>query len=302
MDDARPRVPGNRASISAIVITKNEERVIARCLRSLAFCDEIIVVDSGSSDRTPELAREAGATFIVEDWRGPATQRNRGLSRARGEWRLLLDADEWVSEELRDEILSIASSTGGKDAYRIPRMSSYCGQFMRHGGWWPDPVLRLIRGNGARFEGGIVHERAAPTGAVGMLESPLMHESFRDLDQVLGKMNAYSTWGAQSLHEQGRRPGLTSAVAHGLWTFIRTWLLRGGFLDGRRGFMLAVSNAEGAYYKYAKAMLLAEPADALDPRLRLPTNPPDNAAPPSAAAPSAPSSPSAASSSGHPAA
>lgn len=270
MNDAKGRDANSGVSISAIVITKNEERVIGRCLRSLAFCNEIIVVDSGSSDRTPEIAREAGAIVVVEDWRGPATQRNRGLSRAGGEWRLLLDADEWVSDALRDEIVEITRSLAGPDAYRIPRMSSYCGQFMRHGGWWPDPVLRLIRHDGARFEGGIVHERAVPRGAVGMLTAPLMHESFRDLDQVLGKMNAYSTWGAQTLREQGRRPSLTSAVGHGLWTFIRTWLLRGGCLDGRRGFMLAVSNAEGAYYKYVKAMLLAEPADALDPRLRPP--------------------------------
>jgi hypothetical protein len=167
----------------------------------------------------------------------------------------------------------------------MPRLSSYCGQFMRHGGWWPDHVTRLMRRDAARYEGSI-HERCVVDGAIGTLTKPLMHESFRDLDQVLGKMNAYSTWGAQALHAQGRRPGLTSAVAHGLWTFIRTWLLRGGFLDGRRGFMLAVSNAEGAYYKYVKAMLRAAPADSLDPRLRLPA--PSPTVPPSAAAASTP--------------
>jgi glycosyltransferase involved in cell wall biosynthesis len=248
-------------NLSAIVITKNEERVIGRCLASLAFCDEILVIDSGSTDRTQEIARAFGATVLVEDWRGPATQRNRGLARARGPWRLLLDADEWVSQALREEIVALVRQPpGATSAYLIPRSSSYCGQFMRHGGWWPDPVLRLIHGDGARYEGGIVHERPIASGAVGRLTQPLMHESFRDLEQVLGKVNAYSTWGAQALRERGAAPSLATALMHGLWSFVRTYIVKAGFLDGRRGFLLAVSNAEGAYYKYVKAMLLAEQA------------------------------------------
>ena len=248
--------------LSAIVITKNEERVIERCLRSLAFCDETIVVDSGSTDRTLAIASELGCIVMNEDWRGPATQRNRGLARARGRWCLLLDADEWVTPALQAEIQALvqadAATPRSEAGFRIPRLSSYCGQDMKHGGWWPDPVLRLLRRGAARFDGGIVHEHPVADGAVGMLTQPLMHESFRDLEQVLGKVNAYSTWGAQTLREQGRRPGLATAVAHGLWTFLRTYVVKAGFLDGRRGFMLAVSNAEGAYYKYVKAMLLAE--------------------------------------------
>lgn len=249
-------------NLSAIVITKNEERVIGRCLDSLAFCDETILVDSGSTDRTLAIAREHGCVVMNEDWRGPATQRNRGLARARGRWCLLLDADEWVTPALRAEIVALVASDAAapraEAAFALPRASSYCGRFMRHGGWWPDPVTRLIRRGHGRFDGGIVHEHPAIDGPVGRLREPLMHESFRDLEQVLGKVNAYSTWGAQTLREQGKAPGLTSAVTHGLWTFLRTYVLRAGFLDGRRGFMLAVSNAEGAYYKYLKAMLLAE--------------------------------------------
>ncbi|MCU0951182.1 MAG: glycosyltransferase family 2 protein [Burkholderiaceae bacterium] len=249
-------------NLSAIVITKNEERVIGRCLASLAFCDEILLVDSGSTDRTLAIAREHGAQVMNEDWRGPATQRNRGLARAQGRWCLLLDADEWVPPPLRDEIVALLAAERAaprrESAFRIPRSSSYCGQFMRHGGWWPDPVTRLLRRGAARFDGGIVHEHPVVDGAVGELTQPLMHESFRDLEQVLGKVNAYSTWGAQTLRDQGKSPGLASAVAHGLWTFLRTYVVKAGFLDGRRGFMLAVSNAEGAYYKYVKAMLMAQ--------------------------------------------
>jgi glycosyltransferase involved in cell wall biosynthesis len=220
------------------------------------------VIDSGSTDRTHEIARQCGATLIVEtDWRGPATQRNRGLARARGEWCLLLDADEWISAALRAEIEHLLTVPRVEAAFRVPRSSSYCGQFMKHGGWWPDHVLRLVRRERARFEGGIVHEKCVTDGAVGTLTQPLQHESFRDLEQVLAKVNAYSTWGAQEFAAAGERPGLGSALLHGGWTFLRTYVLRAGFLDGRRGLMLAISNAEGTYYKYVKAMLRAEQDD-----------------------------------------
>ena len=244
--------------LSGIVIAKNEERVIERCLRSLEFCDEILLIDSGSSDGTSEIAHACGAQVILDNWRGPATQRNRGLARAQGEWRLLLDADEWVSDALRVEIQNLLYHPRREAAFRIRRSSSYCGQVMRHSGWWPDPVMRLLRQGAARFEGGIVHESAVADGPVGMLAHPLMHEPARDLEQVLAKVNAYSTWGAQTLHEQNKQPGVATAILHGVWAFLRTYLLRAGFLDGRRGFLLAVSNAEGSYYKYVKAMLLAE--------------------------------------------
>ena len=246
-------------SLSAIVIAKNEERVIGRCLRSLAFCDEILLIDSGSTDRTHEIARDCGATVIVEDWQGPATQRNRGLARAQGEWRLLLDADEWVSDDLRHEIEALIARGPAEVAFEISRLSSYCGHFMRHGGWWPDRVLRLVRRDGVHYAGGIVHEHPVPHGPVGRLPQPLMHESFIDLTQVIAKMDAYSTWGAQDMLKSGRSSSLTTAIGHGLWAFIRTYVVRAGFLDGRHGLMLAISNAEGSYYKHVKAMLMAEP-------------------------------------------
>ncbi len=244
--------------LSAIVITKNEERVIGRCLRSLAFCDELLLIDSGSTDRTVEIARASGATVLeYTDWQGPATQRNRGIDAACGPWCLLLDADEWVEPPLRDEIAAAVGRAPAAAAFEMPRLSSYCGRYMRHGGWWPDRVVRLIRKGAARYVGGIVHERCVVDGELGRLRQPLLHESFRDLEQVLAKMNAYSTWGAQELSRSGLRPSLTRAVAHGAFSFLRTYVLKAGFLDGRHGFMLAVSNAEGTYYKYLKAMLSA---------------------------------------------
>ena len=243
--------------VSAVVIAKNEEAVIRRCVESLKWADEIVVVDSGSTDRTVEICRELGARVHHADWQGPATQRNRGIEHSRGEWILALDADEWVTRELRSEIEQTIATPSNVVVYRIPRLSSYCGRYMRHGGWWPDYVSRLFRRDAARFEGGIVHDRLVCSGPSGRLRNPLMHEPFRDMTKVLEKLNAYSTWGAERLYEEGKRSGLVRAIGHGAWTFFRTYVLRAGFLDGREGFMLAISNAEGTYYKYVKLMLMA---------------------------------------------
>lgn len=251
-----PLEPASAPKVSAVVITKNGEAVIGRCLASLDWAFETIVIDSGSTDRTVEICREAGAQVYSADWQGFATQRNRGIERASGDWVLAIDMDEWVPEALRREIEEVTRASSNVAAYRIPRLSSYCGRFMRYGGWWPDYVARLFRRGAARFEGGAVHDHLVPDGPVGRLRNHLMHEPFTGLEQVLEKMNAYSTWGAQRLHQEGRRTGLVRAVLHAAWTFFRTYILRAGFLDGREGFMLAVSNAEGTYYKYVKLMLL----------------------------------------------
>jgi glycosyltransferase involved in cell wall biosynthesis len=242
-------------SVSVIVITKNEEAVIGRCLASVAWADEIVVVDSGSRDRTQEICRELGAKVVERDWPGFGVQRNRALDLATGEWVLALDADEWVTPQLHREILDRLPQAGEAVAFRIPRSSSYCGRVMRHSGWWPDYVVRLFRRGQARYTESLVHERLLPQGPVGTLRTPLMHEAFVDLEEVLRKVDSYSTWSAQTMHEQGRHAGLATAIGRGLWSFLKTYVFRGGFLDGREGFMLAVSNAEGTYYKYAKLML-----------------------------------------------
>jgi len=259
MSTSVERAAAGKTGVAAIVITKNEEAVIARCLQSVQWADEMILVDSGSTDRTVEIARELGArTVVTPDWPGPGPQRNRAIDEATADWILALDADEWVTDELRDEILAAVKGSDELAGYRIPRLSSYCGRRMRHSGWWPDYVSRLFRRSRARFGGGIVHDHLVPDGPMRKLRHPLLHEAITDLDDMLMKLNSYSTWGAQTLHERGRRAGLGTALAHGAWTFLKTYILRAGFLDGREGFMLAVSNAEGAYYKYLKLMLMDE--------------------------------------------
>jgi len=243
--------------ISVVVITKDEEASIGRCLRSVDWADEVIVLDSGSTDKTVEISRKLGARVsVTADWPGYGPQKNRALAQAAGDWVLSLDADEWVTPDLRDEIRSVISRPDGAAAFRVPRLSSFCGRFMRHSGWWPDHVIRLFRRGAARFSDDVVHEHVIVEGMIGTLRVPIMHETFVDLDELLQKMNNYSSLAAQEMRHGGSKAGLAGAVLRGLWAFMRTYFFRGGFLDGREGFMLAVATAEGTYYRYAKLMLL----------------------------------------------
>jgi len=244
-------------SLSVIVITKDEEAVIQRCLESVAWADEIVVVDSGSTDRTQELSRALGAkVHVTSDWPGFGPQKNRARELATGDWILSLDADEWLPSELQTEIRAAVVAPPSHAAFYIPRSSSFCGRFMRHSGWWPDPVLRLFRRGSGHFSDDLVHERLIVEGTVGQLSHPLMHEPFTNLEEVMHKVDRYSSAGAQMMFARGSRSSVTSAVVHGWWAFLRTYLFKVGFLDGREGFILAVSNAQGVYYRYLKAWML----------------------------------------------
>jgi glycosyltransferase involved in cell wall biosynthesis len=252
--------------LSAILITRNEAHNIAGCLRSVAFADEVIVVDSGSTDGTVELARSLGAQVIsTPDWPGFGPQKNRALEAATGEWVLSLDADERVTPELERSIRETLAAPA-LDAYEIGRHSSYCGQYMNHSGWYPDRVVRLVRRGTARFTDDLVHERLLPAGPAGRLRGDLLHDSMPDFESVLDKVDRYSTAGALSLMRKGVKGSLGKSLGHGLWAFIRTYLIRRGFLDGRLGFALAVSNAEGTYYRYLKLWLMQQKAAASDVR------------------------------------
>ncbi len=245
-------------SLSAIVITKNEECNIRACLESVSWADEIVVVDSGSSDNTVGIAKELGAQVHVHaDWPGFGPQKNRALDYATKDWVLSLDADERVPPDLRSE-LQTALGSGAHGAYEIPRLSSFCGRYIRHSGWRPDYVTRLFRRGQGRFSDDLVHEKVVISGSLGRLRYSILHESFRDTEQLLTKINQYSTASALMLQKKNHRGSLTKAVAHAVWAFLRTYILRAGFLDGREGFMLAVSSAEGTYYRYVKLMLLTD--------------------------------------------
>jgi glycosyltransferase involved in cell wall biosynthesis len=244
-------------NLSIILITKNEAANIRTCLESVAWANEIIVVDSGSTDQTVAIAREFTPHVYEHDWPGFGAQKNRALGYATHEWVFSIDADERVTPELRAAVEAVLREEGDAcAAYRISRQSSYCGRFMRHSGWYPDPIVRLFRRDAAHFSDDLVHERLQVEGQIGQLDGELLHYAFDNLEEVLHKVNHYSSAGATMMQQRGRNASLSGAVLRGLWSFFRTYALRGGFLDGREGFMLAVSNAEGTYYRYLKLMLL----------------------------------------------
>lgn len=252
--------------LSIIIITFNEAHNIAKCIASAGLAHEVIVLDSGSTDGTPEIARSLGAIVSASDgWPGFGPQKNRALALASCDWVLSLDADERLTPELSDKIRA-AIGEAGFDAYTVNRRSNFCGRYMQHSGWFPDPSLRLFRRGSARFSDDLVHERVIAQCAVGRIDGELLHESMPNLESVLDKLNRYSSAGAQSLLNKGVRGSPMKAVAHGLWAFLRTYFLRLGFLDGRWGFMLAVSNAEGTYYRYLKLWLMQQPGAAGPPQ------------------------------------
>jgi glycosyltransferase involved in cell wall biosynthesis len=239
--------------LSAIIITRNEAKNIAACLESVAFCDERIVVDSGSDDDTVAIAAAAGATVITHPWSGFGAQKNFALSLARGDWVLSIDADERVPAPLAAEILSTVKAAS-VDGYEIGRLSTFLGRPMRHSGWFPDYVLRLFRRGKARFSDDLVHERVVCDGPLGRLSNVLDHHPVFRLEDALRRVDSYSTAGAATLASR-RKVSFASGITHGVWSFLRAYVIRLGFLDGREGFLLAVANAEGTYYRYMKAWL-----------------------------------------------
>lgn len=254
-----------RATLSVIIITKNEAANIDECLASVAFADEIIVVDSGSTDATRDLAAARGAKVVLTpDWPGFGPQKNRALDLATCEWVLSIDADERVTPELAAEIQAVlrgAPPVPGRSpellsAYRIARLSNFGGRWIRHSGWWPDRVLRLFKRGTARFKDVAVHESVITEHAVGTLKGHFLHYPYASLEHYIDKINLYSSEAAAMMHARGRRTSVLGAWAHAFWTFVRIYLLRKGFLDGKEGFILAMMGASGSFFRYTKLHML----------------------------------------------
>lgn len=244
-------------TLSVTIITKNEAEDIRQCLESVAWADEIIVMDSGSEDETLTICREfTDQVFVDTDWQGFGIQKNRALDKAICDWVLSLDADEIVSDELADEIKT--AMTSEPNIYELPRLSTFCGKEIKHSGWWPDYVARLFPRGKARFSDDKVHERLVFEGEASPLQNPLKHNTAPNLHDVLEKMNRYSSIGAEKKHQDGKSSSLFKAISHGLWAFLWSYFGRAGFLDGREGFILAVTKAENSYYRYLKIMYLNE--------------------------------------------
>lgn len=253
-------------TLSAIVITRNEAHNLHDCLQSMhGLVDEIIVVDSQSSDNTVAIAQQHGAKVSQPaDWPGFGPQKNRALDLATCDWVFSIDADERVTPELAAEIKYLLQSCDANAAYKVPRLSSYCGKFIHHAGWQPDYVLRLFKRGTARFSDDLVHERVVTEQPVHALKQHLLHYSYLNFSQVLSKVDAYSTASAKQAYARGKRSSVAGALGHGAWAFFRTYIIRRGFLDGAHGLALSISNAETSYYKYLKLWHMQQAEEVAD--------------------------------------
>lgn len=241
-------------SISVAIITKNEEERLPDCLRSASFADEVVVVDSGSEDKTLQVAESFGARIIVEPWRGYSGQKQFAVDRCTHDWVLILDADERVPDRtasiIREEITRQPS---GIAAFSFQRKNFLHGRWIRHCGWWPDRIVRLVHRRKGRFDGRAVHEKWVPRGVVKALDTFIEHISFRNYSELVAKMENYSNLASGEIFEKGARVNPFAPPLHGLWMFLRTYILEMGVLDGFDGFVISVMNGGGSFLKYAKA-------------------------------------------------
>ena len=243
----------SRASLSVCVITLNEEDRIGDCLASIAFADEVLVVDSGSTDRTVAIARARGARVIVRDWPGYVAQKNFALEQAASDWVLCLDADERVSPRLATQIQGAVAAVPGEIAgYRMARKTFYLGRWILHGGWYPDWKVRLVRRGRARWGGIDPHDRLEAEGPVGTLAGDLEHRTYRDIKDHLHTIDRFTSVAAAEAHARGQGGARTGMLLNAPAKFVKMYLLKAGFLDGLPGFIVAVLGSYYVFLKYAK--------------------------------------------------
>lgn len=238
--------------LSVIIIVKNEEANLRRCLTSIQWVDEIVVLDSGSTDRTLEIAKEFTDKIYSTDWQGYGIQKQRALDYATGTWVLNLDADESVSDELRQSICKVMQKNKA-DAYRVPIHLNFYGKSLYYS-WSPKHHVRLFKRAGARYTDNIVHEAIVlpPKAKIGQLKLGIQHHSFRDITHAVHKMNFYSSYSATMRKKRGRTPSFLKTLLGAWWMFFRCYVIQGGFLEGWDGFLLAIISAEGSFYRGIK--------------------------------------------------
>ncbi len=239
-------------------MARNEERNIEEAIASLKFASQIVVADTGSSDRTMEFAKRAGAEVHSICFDGYGESKNRAIEFARHDWIFCMDADERVTPGLAAEIMKAVRADSPFDGYEVSRLSYFLGKPVKHSGWFPDYVLRLFKRDRGSYTSRLVHEAVKVNGKTSRLEGLLLHHSYRDLDSYMEKLNVYSTLNARELYNDGRRCGIASMLAHPLATFLKMYVFRAGFLDGYRGMLLAGLSAFHVFIKYAKLRDLSE--------------------------------------------
>lgn len=240
--------------LSAVMIVKNEAQTLSACLDNLAWADEIVVLDGGSSDDTVEIARRyTDKVFIAEDWQGYGIQRQRAQAHASGDWVLMVDADEHVSAELRQSIQEVVQQDDRNRAYSIAILAWCFGRFIRHGGWYPAYKVRLYPNQKARYGDQRVHEHLDfdPGMQTERLNGDLLHYTYRDLEHYLVKSARYAAEWAEQRQQRGKRGSLLEGVVHALGCFMRMYFIKAGFLDGKQGLLLALLSAHSTFVKYA---------------------------------------------------
>jgi glycosyltransferase involved in cell wall biosynthesis len=241
------------ATLTVITLTLNEERNIAACLESVRWADELLVVDSGSTDRTVDIARGFTENVLTLPWNGYGAAKNAAAARAKGEWILWLDADERLTPELGEEVRGILhNGAPGFDGYYIARRAYFLGRWIRHSGWYPSPVLRLYRKGKGSFTEDQVHEKLQIAGKMGRTQHDILHYTDPDLEHYLGKFNRYTTLASGDLEARGRRASLAHLLFRPPFMFFKMYFLRLGLLDGIEGFILAILSSTYVFTKYAK--------------------------------------------------
>jgi len=240
------------SKLSVTVITNNEAEHIDAALRSVAWADEIVVVDSHSTDDTVAIARQRAGRVLVRDWPGYIDQKNYAASVASHDWILSLDADERVTPALADEIQALLAAGPSASAFRIPRVTWHLGRWVRTTDWYPDYQLRLYDRRAAQWTGKYVHEAVTVRGSTGRLQGELQHYAYRDIADHLETIDRYTTLAARQMHEAGRRAGLLQIAGHPPLAFLRNYLAHGGIRDGVPGFIISSLNAYYVGLKYAK--------------------------------------------------
>ncbi len=273
-----------RPSISACIISYNEENDIAGCIDSVTWCDEVVVVDAFSEDRTTEIARDQGAKVIQNRWTGHVAQKNFALKAARGEWVIAVDCDERVTSKLREAILDRLDSIREDSGYFISRKTFYLGRWLEHGGWFPEWRLRLFRRKRGRWDGIDPHDTVRvegrtgriPPGGRGIDAAVILHYPFGGLSHQLKVLDRYTEIQAGELFRSGRRVGPTDFAIRPPWRFLWTYVLRMGFLDGIAGFHMAFNHAYAAYMKYARLWEIQRGLTPLRSKEEMVPSPPEN--------------------------
>lgn len=240
--------------LSVAIITKDEENRLPECLKSVSFADDMVVVDSGSVDRTVEIAKEFGCRVFIEDWKGYGPQKNSAVDKCKHEWVLLLDADERVPIEAKEVIVKVLQKPDA-DAYSIKRKNYIHGKWLKHSGYWPDRHIRLVKKTSGSFQS-VIHEEWITDGYVKELDAYIEHYAFTNYSDMLKTLNEYSTVISGELHASGKRATILSPLYHGIGMFFKIYFLKLGILDGMDGLVTALTKAGGSFFKYAKLLEL----------------------------------------------